>query len=253
MSYQKVEAGRGLAWITEGVQLLMKNPGVLLVMAFLLGLFQAIPLLNFLMIIVGPALVGGYLYALRETDQGGTAQIGQLFLAFQQPGKAGPMLALCIPWIVGVVLMIVCMFLFGGAAMMAMFAGGASQSAGGMAAGMAGMFVGLVIVLAIIFVISALLFFAIPRVMFDNVEPFAAMKESLSAVLANIGPLLLYGVILLVGFFVLGLLIAWIPFLGMIVIMTLYYGVSSAAVYLAYRDVFGTSAVAAEMPPAPPV
>jgi uncharacterized membrane protein len=254
MSFQKVEAGRGLEWLKKAFALVMANPGVFLVMALIIGVLGAIPVINLAMIVIGPALSGGMIYAMREQDNGGRAEIGQLFAAFQQQGKIGPMLLLCLPAIAGFVVILVLTFIFGGAAILGMMAGGASGSTGASAAGIGGLFLLMVCVLVIVFLIAALTFFAIPRVMLDSVEPFQAMKESLSAVLGNILPMLVYGLIMLVSFFVLAIVIGWIPILGILVLMTLYYAISCGASYAAYVDVFGVSTAAPVeyMPPAPP-
>ena len=60
----------------------------------------------------------------------------------------------------------------------------------------------ILIAVALMFVIYALQFFAVPRVMLDGVEPFAAMKESLNACLANVGAFIVFGVVLMVAFVV---------------------------------------------------
>jgi uncharacterized membrane protein len=100
------------------------------------------------------------------------------------------------------------------------------------------------------FVIYALQFFAIPRVMLDGIEPFAAMKESLNACLANIGAFLLFGIILFVAFFVLAALLTLLPLLGWLALMTVASVVFGCAEYVAWRQVYAGSAN--RMPPPPP-
>jgi hypothetical protein len=97
MSYRSVEAGRGASWIREGYELVMRNPGVFLTMALILAVLQAIPLLNLAMVVLGAALFGGFLWAMREQDAGRPAELRHLFTAFQVPGKLGPMIVLCLP------------------------------------------------------------------------------------------------------------------------------------------------------------
>ncbi len=87
--------------------------------------------------------------------------------------------------------------------------------------------------------------------MFDGVEPFAAMKESFSASLSNFAPLLVFGIIVFVIALVLSFVLMLIPILGQMLLMLVLGAVCTAAVYLAYREIFGGQA-AAIPPPAPP-
>ena len=88
------------------------------------------------------------------------------------------MLLLCLPTIVGGALLLVCGLVFGLGALLSgglSAANGSNLGVGAIGGGvMLLCLIGLVVVLAI----YALQFFAIPRVMLDGVEPFAAMKES---------------------------------------------------------------------------
>src|SRR6478672_3615136 len=202
MSFGKVDAGNGLNWLTEAIGIVFRNPGAFLVMALIVGVINLVPFLGSLAIVVcGPALIGGVVYAARTEADGGKAELGQLFQAFQEPGKVGPMLLLCLPAIVGGALLLVC---------------------------------GLVVGLAI----YAFQFFAIPRVMLDGVEPFAAMKESLAACLANIGAFLVFGVVFTVICFVAAMVLIWIPIIGWIVMSGFATVILGAALFVAWRQVY---------------
>jgi hypothetical protein len=114
MSFGKVDAGKGLGWLTDGVGLVFKNPAAFLVMGLILAVINFIPILGGLALTVcGPALLGGVVFAAREEAEGRKAEIGHLFRAFQEPGKIGPMLLLCLPAIVGGAVLLVCGFVFG--------------------------------------------------------------------------------------------------------------------------------------------
>ena len=105
--------------------------------------------------------------------------------------------------------------------------------------------------LLMLLVYAALMMFAVPRVMFDSVEPFTAMKESLAASLANVGALLIYVIIMFVAACLGGVVLGLIPILGPLVLMLALTMVAGGAVYYAYKDVFG-GASAPIVPPAPP-
>ena len=136
MSGRKIEIGDVFNWFSSAIQLALKNPGVFVVMALIYAVISAIPLLNLAIIVIGPALQGGFIWAAREQEAGRKAEVEQLFIAFQQPGKAGPMITLCLPT-VGLMLVAGVIFavMIGGAIFAA--SSGSSSGAGMGFAGMA--------------------------------------------------------------------------------------------------------------------
>lgn len=252
MSFGKVDAGSGVNWLTEGIRLVMANPVAFLVMGLILAVINFIPILGGLVLtICGPALIGGIVYAAREQAEGRKAEIPHLFRAFQEPGKIGPMLLLCLPAVVGGAVLLVCGFVFGLGALI----GGGLSAASGSGSGLGGaigggVFVLLLIAIALMFLIYALQFFAVPRVMLEGAEPFAAMKESLSACLANIGAFLVFGVVLLVAFIVLAIVLMLVPILGWLALVTAASVVFACAEYVAWRQVYAGTAT--RMPPPAP-
>jgi uncharacterized membrane protein len=86
--------------------------------------------------------------------------------------------------------------------------------------------------------------------MLDGVEPFAAMKESLNACLANIGAFLVFGIVLFVAFFVLAIVLMLIPIIGWLALVTVASVTVGCAEYIAYRQVYAGSA--SRMPPPAP-
>jgi uncharacterized membrane protein len=252
MSFGKVEAGRGVAWLTDGARLVMANPVAFLVMGLIVAVINFIPVLGGLALtICGPALLGGIVYAAREEAEGRKAEIPHLFRAFQEPGKIGPMLLLCLPTVAGGVLLLICGFVFGLGALIGGLSG-ASDSATGLGALGGGFVLMVLIAVALMFVIYALQFFAVPRVMLDGVEPFAAMKESLNACVANIGAFIVFGVVLMVAFIVLAIVLMIVPLLGWLALVTAATVVFACGEYVAWREVFAGSAAAAMAPPPPP-
>ena len=253
MSYKSVDAGRGVVWLGNAFALLMKNPAVLLVMALILAVFQAIPVLNFALVFIGPALFGGYLYAMREQDQDRPAEIAQLFAAFQIPGKIGNMLLLCVP---GLVVSVVCsllVFVFiSGAVLGAALGSGSGNSMGLMAGVGLGGLIAALIILGFVLALYAVLFFAVPRVMFDEVEPFTAMTESVSACLANLGAMLLVGVAVLFAGMVSFLILGFLGMIGLVLWGVAFWAMAAAVSYVSYKDVFGVRDMNVLTPPPPP-
>jgi hypothetical protein len=236
MSYRTVEAGRGVQWLSSAVALTMKNPGVFLVIALIFAVMQAVPVV---MLVIGPALFGGFIYAMREQDQGRTAEVGQLFIAFQIPGKIGPMLVLCIPGIIATAVIVVMLFVFLGSAIMGIALGGTQDQGAGLLAGLGvGAILFVLIAVCVAFAAYALLFFAIPRVMFDGVDPVAAMKESIAASLANFASLLVFSIVFCLGALVALVVLFFIPILGLIVWGLGLSVLGAASTYVAYKDIF---------------
>src|SRR5215467_12941006 len=128
MSYGKVDAGSGLGWLTEAIGLVFKNPVVFLVMGLILAAINFVPILGGLALtIFGPAFIGGIVFAAREEAEGRKAEIPHLFRAFQEPGKIGQMLLLCLPAIAGGAILVVLALVFGIGALI----GGGITAAGG--------------------------------------------------------------------------------------------------------------------------
>jgi uncharacterized membrane protein len=246
MNFNRVAAGNGIQWLSGAINLVMQNLGVFIVMALITAVILIIPILGGLtMLILGPALYGGYIYAAHKQATGGRAEIGDLFAAFNQPGKIGPMIMLCLPGIAAGVLMLLLVVLGAGGAILS----GVFSSGGSAAAGIgSSIFLVALLGLAVGLGMFALMFYAIPRVMLDGVEPIQAMKDSFAAALGNIGAMILFALVFCVAYFILVL----IPILGWLVLLLVGLPISVISMYFAYRDVFGPSNHAAVSPSAPP-
>jgi hypothetical protein len=260
MAFSTVEAGRGFEWLKGAVGLVLSNPVVFLVNALIFAVLSAIlmfiPLLGQIaFMLLMPVMLAGMIYAYREQDHGGTAQIEHLFQGFRESGKIGPLMLIGLPGIVAVVVLgILGLIIVGGAALGAAVSAGSNSGAGIAGSVGGGMMLFFLLALAIGLVVFALTFFAVPKVMFDGEEPFAAMKESLAAVLANVGALLVFLVIFFVVFVVASIVLALIPILGQLLVSLAASSIYSAGIYLAFKDVFGISMgpEASIEPPAPP-
>ncbi len=255
MGVRKVAAENGIKWLSSGVSLVFSKPAVFLVMGLILAAINIVPLLGGLALaILGPALLGGIVFAAREQSLGRSTDVGQLFRAFQEPGKIGPMLLLCLPGVVGGFVLLIFFLIF---AASALIGGGLTALEDGSGANFLGALGGgalvfLLIALFVVLAMYALQFFAIPRVMLDGIEPFAAMRESLAACRTNAGPFILLCVVLLVAFVVLGFVLLFVPFLGWLALMMAGWAVTGCAMYVAYRDIFDQVVIAQPLPPSEP-
>lgn len=252
MDYRSVDAGRGIGWLSDAVSLVLRNPAVFVVMALIVAAIGAVPLLGQLvLLIIGPALWGGFAFGLREQDAGREARVGHLFAAFTEPGKIGPMLTLCLPSIAAIAICIVLGFLLLGGALLGMGFATAAPGSGIAKAFSGGALLLVLLVLLVGIAVYGLIIFAIPRVMLEGAEPFEAMKQSLTASLANIGPLLVYGLVAGLVFGLLMVFLFWIPLLGWLAWGLAFHAVNAGALYVAWKDVYGELAPVAAAPPPP--
>lgn len=241
MNHQRVDAGAAGRWLQRGWNLFMQSAGLWLVLALVMGIvfvvLNLVPLLGGLVgALLMPALFGGLVYGARELERGHALEVGHLFQAFREPGRAGPMLMLgLVPLGAAVLTGVLAAGVMSGAAGTGMATGSGGMGMGLMAGG--GMLM-VLISLLIGLVSGAMMLFAIPRVMFGLDAPMAAIQASFRAVLDNIAAYLMLAVI----YFVLAILAA-IPFgLGFLILMPVMAG----AVYAAHAEVFADQSAAAQ-------
>lgn len=266
MNIEKVSVGAGWQWIGQAFGAIKRQPQVLLVMGLIMGIISVIPILGGLVLfILGPALLGGIVYATGATETGGKPAISDLMHAFQDNDRTGPMIALCLPMVVGGIIAVIIAAIF--------FAGAIAK--GGMTVASlqsdptaildsvgAGAFIALPLIIIVLLIAEAMQFFAISRVLLDRVDALPGMKESLHACRRNIGAFLLALVTLVIGQGILGYILhlLHLHWVGGLVTSGLYYMVMGATLYYAYRGVFSGSIAGSEtpaptppMPPPPPV
>lgn len=241
MNHQRVDAGAAGRWLQRGWNLFTQSAGLWVLLALVMGIILValnfMPLLGSLVgALLMPALFGGLVYGAREVERGNALELGHLFQAFREPGRAGPMLTLgLVPLGAAVLTGVLAAGVMSGAGGAGMVSGSGGMGMGMMAGG--GMLM-MLISLLIGLVSGALLLFAIPRVMFGIDTPVAAIQASFRAVLDSIAAYILLAAI----YFVLAI-VAAIPFgLGFLVLMPVMAG----AVYAAHAEVFADQAVAAQ-------
>lgn len=233
METKRVDVERGWGWIQDGWALFMKNPGVWVLMILICMLIMAllffVPLLGPLASgLVGTMLSGGMVYGASRLAGGGTLEIGQLFQAFRDPTKTGPMLVLgCVSAVANLLT----------AVLNKAFIAGPIQGTGMMSSGEVMQFgatalLGLLLLLLVTAALAVLLFYAIPLVMLeDHMEPFPAVKESVMGCLRNWQSLLVLGLILTV----LTVPVVITLGLGFLILGPIMVG----AWYQSYKDIYG--------------
>jgi len=239
MSAQTVAPGRALDWVVEGSKALLVNPLLYAGMGLLVIVLNFIPLVNMIVGLAMPIFQAGVIYALHEQAQGREVKFEHLFRGFTTEGKLVPLILLCVPAIAAGVAIVAVLFIFMGGAIMGLLAtsdGGNSISTGGSVLAGGSALIGILLTFIIAALVGMAMFFAVPRVMLDNIDPIEALKESFVASLQNWLALLL---LVALGFGI--VIVCLIPIIGWLLLLVLFiFGVCLGASiqYQAYRDVF---------------
>jgi hypothetical protein len=230
-SGRSVGAGQGWTWIADGFGLFKKAPGTwiaLVIILFVILLVLAfIPWLGAIAtFLLMPLFVGGLILGCRALQGGGELELSHLFAGFKTHTANLVVLgALAIGgWII---VMLPVVALVGAGA----FFGAMRGDAAGMAAMGGSFLLAWLVAMALSIPIYMALWFAPALVVLRGLAPVAALKESFLGCLKNVGPFLIYSIVLLVFsvFATLPFLLGWLV-LGPVAI---------ASVYVSYRDIYG--------------
>lgn len=239
----KVSAGRGIAWLTEGWALLMKEPVVFAVMSLIsivvIFVLNLIPLLGSLATaLLWPVMTAGFFLAFKHAKEQQSVTANDLFEPFKSPsslvGVGGMYVALSLALMLVMILVAY------------LSIGSISDLANGHI-NMNRMGAGLVIMSLIsipAFLALAMAFVFAPILVHQHQVPVIdALKQSFFGSLRNILPFVLFFIVLTLCFFVLAILTA-IPLIGWliaVVIAVLYLPLFCGALFCAYRDIFLTA------------
>ena len=252
MEARVVAAGRGWRWLAEGYGLFRKNPVMWLALTMLLAALWAvsfiIPVLGPLLFnLLSPALFAGLMLGCRALENGEPLEIAHLFAGFKR--QAAPLVTVGGVYLVGTVVVVgIVLLVAGGSNIPAVLSKQEAdvEALRAAARSMAFAFaVGAVVYLPLLM----LIWFAPMLVVFRELPPVAAMKLSFTACVANTAPFLVYGVAILLAWFVLSLPAA-LGAIGSVLVIALFVAsipVLICSVYASYQDIF------AERPPAAPV
>lgn len=285
---QKVPASAGAEWLLSGFALLRKAPlalgtlgviwGVLAMLVMAVGMLSpvlAMPL-QFLLLLAGPVVFGGMVWAVREVDQGRPAHPSHLLQGLHE-GRAPHLLTSLLPQLAaGLVLGVLLLLLLGSEGLRQlgevttrineMSQSGAQPDPAAIESLIATLPAGrillwLLLVIAGFAAMTLALFTLTPQVMFDRRSGFAAMRDSLRACLHNLLPMLVFFVLGVVAVFAIYfgvMMIALIaqliggPMLGLwvaqLLLMAVAMPVFAGAVYAAWKQMFGAST---QHPPLP--
>ena len=268
MTIQKLNAGRGAAWISDGIATIKSHSAPYLMACLLIGLISSLPLVGLLFGLLMPVFYGGLQSLLHRQAQGGSATAGQAFDGFQQDGAFARLLPIVLANLAFAVVVLIIIAVTVGVAVFQLIKSGQSQQPD------AQMVLALLpkLVLVLLIVVPIGIFFgwvmmlAIPRAMLDQVPGMTAMSESVEAIFANLPAFLVnlvclflvmfvFILVLMIPMTVVGLLQQRAPFLGFflqIPVMTVFTGFTlafyNAVMYQAWREVFDGAGAAPEPP-----
>jgi uncharacterized membrane protein len=241
-----VAAERGVSWLTEAWPVFREQAGLwVLITVIAIGVTLVcgiVPLLgNLLSPFVSTLVLGGMLLVARKQRAGGSPEVGDLFAILSHPALVRLMIVTLIYVGLSIAAGLVVAVVFGMGGGMAAITGGLVGGDDAAAALVGGtMAIALLVFVAVLVPIIAMYWFAVPLVLFRDAEPWPAMTTSLRAVLANIVPMLVYGVVSLVL-----VILACIPLmLGLLVAIPLL----ATSLLISFDDIFGTAQAKPPLP-----
>ncbi|MDZ4201673.1 MAG: BPSS1780 family membrane protein [Gallionella sp.] len=246
MEPQRLQAGQGWQWIKQGYMLFMKAPllwMVLLLICFVAaGALSAVPVVGEpLASLLLPVLLTGLMVGCRALEQGEELELAQLFSGFQR--RTSQLVTLGGIGLVGQFLIFGVMMMLGAATMVSLLTSGQPvQDPEIVRQAMEGAGLALLVGATLFSLLMMSLQFAPMLVYFNDIPPVEAMRLSLRAFLANVGPMLVYG-----STFILLAVLASIPMmLGWLVLLPIVF----TSIYACYCDIFPAATESPESPAA---
>lgn len=238
---RSLDAERGLAWMTDAWRLLMARAGLWILLTIVgIGILLVagiVPLLGTLLSPFASTLVvAGLMLVAAKQHAGGSPEVADLFAVLSHAAFRSLMvltlLYLALSFALALLAIAVLAVTGGTAVVFGGLFGGEGAAA---AAGLGTLLLGSLVVVAVMVPIIAMYWFAVPLVLFEGTEPWRAMKASLRATLANLLPMLVYGLLGLMAM-ILGIITLGLGFLVVMPLLLISW-------FLSYREIFS---------PAPP-
>lgn len=228
---RKVRPSAGAEWLLGGFALLRRSPFGLGVLGALFGLVAVVLgmaamtspglvlLQQLVMMLLGPLLVAGMVWAAREVDQGRSANPGHLLRGIQD-GKTTRLWATLLPQLAAGAIAVLLLFVVVGAADLQKLVTAVEQAQGqtdpdpSLFAGMpiGKLMLWLVVAVLVGIVAGFFTFTAIPDMMFRDARAFDAMKRSFRACVGSLPALVVFFVLLLIAAIAITLVVQLIGF-----------------------------------------
>ena len=246
-----VPAGRGWAWIVEGVRLFLRNPVTWLLMLLILyagmKLVSFVPVLGLVAMLLMPVFLAGLMDGCKALDEGRPLEVSYLISGFRR--NAAQLVTIGGIYLVGNVVILMIVVALGGEAIMTMaktLTSGtqitpqiAEQMQAATMTITRAALVGAVVSLPLLMA----LWFAPLLSYFHGMKPLRALQSSLIACVRNTLPMCVYGLVLLVALIVLvpvGLQLGHYD-LG----VWLMTPALVPSIYVSYKEIYATGAARA--------
>ena len=234
MEPRRLQAEQGWQWIKQGYALFMKAPLlwiVLMVICFVAGaLLSAIPVVgDILSALLMPVIVAGLMTGCRALEKDEELELAHLFSGFKQ--HTSQLVTLGGISLVAQLLILGAMMAVGGSTLVGILISGQSpEDPQVFIQAMVGAGFAIMLGVVLFSILMMAMQFAPMLVFFHNVAPVEALKLSFRAFLVNVGPMLVYGVVLITL-----AVLATIPILlGWLVLLPVIF----TALYASYNDIF---------------
>lgn len=269
----KVSISRGAEWLLRGFALLGRAPLLLGAAGGLLGLVAGLGLIvsgnnmtgnlvvQLLITVLSPLLLGGLVWTVREVDQGRSPAVGDLMQGLRAD-KAPSLLALLLPQLLAAaVLFVLLMLLVGKDALLAFVdlvanvEQGRQPTPDDLKDFPAGRFLLWLLLLVGVAMLTAFsTFTAYPQVMFDQRNPLQAIRNSLQACFRNLLAVLLFFILLAIALFAVNIAVMLVGgvvglvagergalLVVQVLTMAVLMPVMAGAFYAAWADMHGTA------------
>lgn len=263
---QKVGVEKGVEWIGTGFRIVRGHPVEFLLMSLIYTTISLVPFLGLpVIVLLGPALLGGMIHASREASLGHRPRVGQLFQAFQDGDRTGSYIALCLPYVAFFVALIILFFPLIAAIFHAAQSGQINPRDSSDSAALAealrpiitGMLGSLMLrfltLIALAFLVGMLTFLAAARIMLGHERAFAAMRSSFSACLRNFGAYFVLMLLLGMGMFIVRAILS-LALPGVLVVLLTgvpFNALIGPIVYAAHCSIFGEDNHDSDVAPTP--
>jgi hypothetical protein len=244
MEPRAVSIGHGWTWIVQGFALFWKSPAVwlalLLLLFFSMKVLVRVPLLGIVVVLLTPHFVVGLMEGCRALERGNRLELAHLLAGFRR--NAAQLVTIGGVWLVGNFAVMMLVIELGGEAMAALaktVTQGAQmtpQLTREMHAATRTVTQALLVGAAVSVPLLMAMCYAPLLVYFNDLGPVAAMKSSFFACVKNMGAMLLYGLVILVGMFI--ALSFAVPMRQPDLALVLLAPVIFPSVYVSYKDIF---------------
>lgn len=228
------EAAAGINWLVKAFALFKSQPllwfGISATLFVIIGIASALPLINILITPMMFIFIGGIIKGAATQAQGDELRFDHLFSGFKSHWQ--PLAIVGLLYLVGVIICMIPLFIALGSMMFSMFTGDMGGAYGSVNdISMGGLLLGYLLSMLLLIPLLMAIWFAPALVVMHDVDAITAMKKSFQGSMANLLPMLVYGLICIL---LLPVVIIFTLGLGVFVV----FPIILLTYYSSYRDVW---------------